>query len=88
MIENKVSQEEIENLLDSSETQEHIFWNKELVVSYRLPCGFTILGRAACVDPSNFNLNLGRDIARENAIDQLWQLQGYRLQLKLAGENL
>lgn len=83
---NKVTVEQIEGLINSAETLEHIFWGKELLVSYKLPSGFTVTGRAACVDPDNFNLDIGRDIARENALNQLWALEGYVLQLKLAGQ--
>jgi len=81
-----ISQKRIDALLDQAETQEHIFWNKELVVSYRLPSGFTVLGRGACVDPKNFDINMGRKVAREMAAHKLWQLEGYRLQLSMAGE--
>lgn len=80
---NSVTQDQINVLLDSADTQEHIFFGKELAVSYRLPCGFTILGRAACVDPANFDLEKGRKYARESAENQLWQLEGYRLQIEL-----
>ncbi len=81
----KVTQERIDQLLDSAETQECVFWDKELVVSYKIESGFTLLGRAPCVDPKNFDLEIGRKIAREKVEDQLWQLEGYRLQLALAG---
>lgn len=80
---NRVTQAEIDALLDAAETQEVIFWDKELVVSYRLPCGFTISGRGACIDPANFDIEIGRKVARENAAHQLWQLEGYRKQLEL-----
>ncbi len=80
---NSVTQEQINSLLDTADTQEHIFWGKELVVSYRLPNGFTVTGRAACVDPANFDLEIGRKIARESVEHQLWQLEGYRLQIEL-----
>lgn len=86
MSNNRVTQEEIDALLDASETQEHIFWDKELIVSYKLPSGFTIAGRAACIDPANFDLEIGRKVARENAEHQLWQLEGYRKQLELANQ--
>lgn len=82
---NKVTQQQIDRLLDSAETQEHIFWDKELVVSYKLPSEFTVSGRGACVDPANFDLEIGRRVAREDAANKLWQLEGYVLQLKLAG---
>lgn len=82
---NKITKEQIEILLDNAQTQEAVFWDKELVVSYKLESGFTVLGRGACVDPNNFDLDLGRKIAREDAENKLWQLEGYRLQLRLAG---
>lgn len=82
---NSVTKEHIDRLLDASETQEHVFWGKELIVSYRLPNGFTIAGRAACVDPTNFDLEKGRAIARKDAERQLWELEGYLLQHRIAG---
>ncbi|MFN6572407.1 Gp49 family protein [Dendronalium sp. ChiSLP03b] len=80
---NRVTPEQIASLLDSAETQEHVFWGKELVVSFKLPSGFTICGRGACVDPANFNIEIGRKVAREDAENQLWQLEGYLLQNRL-----
>lgn len=82
---NSVSQEQIDALLDNAQSQEHIFWDKELVVSYKLESGFTVTGRGACVDPANFDLEIGRRVARNDAASQLWQLEGYRLQLSLIG---
>ena len=80
---NVVTQAEIDALLDAAETQEHIFWDKELVVSYKLPNGFTISGRGACIAPANFDIEVGRRVAREQAANQLWMLEGYRKQLEL-----
>lgn len=85
---NSITQKHIDVLLGDSETEEHVFWEKELIVSYKLPNGFTISGRAACVDPKNFNLEIGRKIARENAEHQLWQLEGYLLQEKIYSDFL
>lgn len=82
---NKITEKHIKSLLDNAETQEVVFWNKELVVSFKLESGFTVLGRGVCVDPANFNLEVGRKVARENAENKLWELEGYRLQLILAG---
>ncbi|XAI95086.1 hypothetical protein [Leptolyngbya phage Lbo-JY12] len=85
---NKVTFEQVEALLDSCEVQEAIFWDKELVVSYRLPNGFTVLGRGACVDPKNFDIEIGRTVARQQASDVVWLLLGYELQNKLHNEGL
>lgn len=80
---NRVTQEHINALLNSAEIQEHVFWEKELVVSYKLPSGFTVTGRAACVDPANFSFEIGRSIAREDVENQLWKLEGYLKQIEL-----
>lgn len=81
---NKVTAEQIDSLIDNAETEEHIFWRKELVVSYLLQSGFTVSGRAACVDPENFDIVLGRSLAAKDAKSKLWQLEGYLLQNRLS----
>ncbi len=85
---NKVTQEMINALLDSAEVEEHVFWGKELIVSYKLVDrgGFTVTGRGACVDPANFDLEIGRQVARQDAENKLWQLEGYLLSVKLASK--
>lgn len=82
---NTVTSEQITALLDEAETQEVVFFEKDLNVCYRLKSGFTVIGRAACVDPANFDIGIGRDIAREDAISKLWLLEGYLLQNRLFG---
>ena len=45
--------------------------------------GFTVTGESACASPENFDAELGRRIARENAVQKLWPLMGYELKSKL-----
>jgi hypothetical protein len=47
--------------------------------------GFTVVGKSAPASPANFNLELGRKFAREDAVRQLWPLLGYALCDKQAG---
>lgn len=47
--------------------------------------GFTVTGESACASPANFNAEIGRRIARENAVANVWPLMGYALKNKLAG---
>lgn len=49
--------------------------------------GFTVTGEAACASPENFNPEIGRKIARENAINKVWPLMGYELRSKLAAQQ-
>lgn len=41
--------------------------------------GFVIVGKSACVDSANFNEAIGRQLAREDAIKQVWPYLGFRL---------
>ncbi|MDF8330579.1 Gp49 family protein [Aeromonas salmonicida] len=45
--------------------------------------GFTVTGESACASPENFSAELGRKIARENAINKVWMLEGYLLKQQL-----
>ncbi|KIQ21553.1 Gp49 family protein [Xanthomonas campestris] len=48
--------------------------------------GFTVTGESACASPENFDAELGRKIARQNAVAKIWPLLGFRLRDKLAAE--
>lgn len=45
--------------------------------------GFTVTGESACASPENFDAEVGRRIARENAKQKMWPLLGYELKTKL-----
>lgn len=46
--------------------------------------GYTLVGKSACASPENFDLEIGGKIARANAREQIWALEGYLLKSKLA----
>jgi hypothetical protein len=46
--------------------------------------GYTVTGESACAAPKNFDAELGRKIARQNAVNKIWPLMGYELRSKLA----
>jgi hypothetical protein len=45
--------------------------------------GFTVTGESACASPENFDAEIGRKIARENAVQKIWPLMGYELKQRL-----
>lgn len=49
--------------------------------------GFTVTGESACASPENFDAGIGRQIARGNAIQKIWPLEGYLLKQKLSESN-
>lgn len=64
--------------------QYHVFECSCLTVCcMTLRNGFTVTGESACASPENFNVELGRKIARENARNKIWQLEGYLLKQRL-----
>jgi Phage protein (N4 Gp49/phage Sf6 gene 66) family len=46
--------------------------------------GFTVAGESACASPENFDAEVGRKIARQNAVQKIWPLMGYELKCRLA----
>lgn len=48
--------------------------------------GFTVTGESACASPENFDAELGRKIARQNAVAKVWPLMGYELKERLHRE--
>lgn len=50
--------------------------------------GFTVTGESACANPENFDADLGRKTARENAVNKIWALEGYLLKEALYVESV
>ena len=71
--------------------------NSGIVVGYKYPgpldlltfCvlvlknGFTVTGESACASPENFDAEVGKKIARANAVNKIWPLEGYLLKERL-----
>lgn len=53
------------------------------VCELTLANGFRVTGTSACASPLNFDADIGRDIARKNAREKVWELLGYELKSKL-----
>jgi hypothetical protein len=45
--------------------------------------GFNVVGQSACIDPAAFDEAFGRKIAHDDAVNKVWQLEGYLLNYKL-----
>ncbi|MGV8917825.1 MAG: Gp49 family protein [Pseudomonas sp.] len=48
--------------------------------------GFTVTGESACVSATNFDAEIGKKVARQNAITKIWPLMGYELTQRLSGQ--
>jgi hypothetical protein len=49
------------------------------ICNITLDNGYSVRGESACVDPANFNQEIGRHYAEKQAIDKLWPLFGFLL---------
>ncbi len=81
----RVTPEHIEDVIVSE--QYHVFEGTTFTSCLlTLKNGFTVHGESACASPENFDADLGRKIARDNAKNKIWMLEGYALRERLYNE--
>lgn len=49
-------------------------------VTVRMKNGFTLRESTTCVDPANYDENIGKEICLKRIENQMWFLLGYQLQ--------
>ena len=82
----RVTPEHLESVIVSE--QYHVFDSTTFTSCLlTLKNGYTVLGESACASPENFNAELGRKIARSNAVNKIWALEGYLLRERLHAEK-
>ena len=65
--------------------QYHVFPGTTMTVcALTLRNGYIVTGESAAASPENFDQTIGRKIARDNARNKIWALEGYLLREKLA----
>lgn len=84
----RIAPNDIDNVIVG--TEYHHFAPTTTVCCLTLLNGFTVIGHSACVSPENYNEGLGREIAFDNARDQVGQLEGYLLaqQINVGGRSM
>lgn len=80
---NRVSLDSIKDKIS-----ERVFMHPEMeptmtVCFLKMSNGFIVIGKAAPADPANFNAELGEQFAFEDAVRQIWPLEGYALRQRL-----
>ena len=64
--------------------QYHVFPGTTLTVCcLTLANGFTVTGQSAAASPENFDRVIGQKVARADAREKVWQLEGYLLRERL-----
>lgn len=89
MVERKncVTQAQINELMANAVVDARTVFDKCNQVTVRLENGFTISEASGCVDPSNYDFEIGKMICLGRIENKLWELEGYALQKKLYEED-
>ena len=66
----------LKNLIEREDYSRHES-STTTVCFLTLKSGFVVTGQSACIDPANFNEEIGQRCAYDNAFDKLWELEGY-----------
>lgn len=77
--------EQLDELIANSEIEFIRVFETSTIAAVRLSNGFTLIGHSACVSPEMFNKEIGEKIALDNAKQQLWSLEGYKLKSEMVG---
>ena len=56
---------------------------KTTICCLTLENGFEVIGKSGVVNPEKYNQELGEQISKKRAVDQIWLIEGYLLQEKL-----
>lgn len=84
---NTVTQEEVNrNMQDVLVKTVEEFGKPTTYVTVRMENGFTLRESTTCVDPSNYDENIGKEVCLKRIEDKIWFLLGYTLQSKLASK--
>lgn len=80
-----VTKEQIQEIMENSEFEVfHKVFDKQCLVVAKLPNGFTVVGESACVDPNNYDEEIGFNLAKSRIENKIWELEGYKLQNTLS----
>jgi hypothetical protein len=66
-------------------SEEYVVLDNVLTICIlKMKNGFFVVGESAPASPANFDPELGKKFSYENAIRQLWKLEGYSLRDQLS----
>jgi hypothetical protein len=66
----------------------HVFPGTTMTVcALTLRNGFQVIGESGAASPENFDAAIGRRIARDNARNKIWALEGYLLKTLLSNKE-
>lgn len=79
-----MTQNEIDELIQRSTISAETKFEKTTIVTCQLQNGFIIVESSSCVDPVNYDFEIGYNICIDRIKNKLWELEGYCLQKSLS----
>lgn len=79
----EITEEYITSIMDESEFEVFTSFDKCTIVSCRLPNGFVITEYSACVNPENYDEEVGANICYDKIANKIRELEAYRLHQEL-----
>jgi hypothetical protein len=73
-VKTKLTLEDITALIDH---EQFVLAETLTICVLKLTNGGQVTGQSNCIDPANFDVEIGREYARKDAIDKIWELEGY-----------
>ena len=77
---NTVTSEHVEEILRKSGWHFDTKFGKTTICTCVLPNGFIIVEASSCVDPANYDQEIGQSICVDRVRNKVWELEGYVLQ--------
>lgn len=80
---NTIEEHNVNDFVSSIEFQK--WGDKTTIAMATLANGFIICESSSCVDPANFNMDIGINICREHIYNEVWKFLGFLLQCGVKG---
>lgn len=80
---NTIEEQNVNDFIKSYDVSQ--WGDKTTVVHATLANGFILTESSSCVDPANFNLDIGAGICKDKIRNRLWGMLGFLLQTALKG---
>jgi hypothetical protein len=75
-----VTQDRIEKIVNQADVECLTMGEKTTVVKMVTNTGFVLIESSSCVDPVNYDEEIGRNVCMDRIKNKLWELEGYLLQ--------
>jgi hypothetical protein len=74
----KLTEDHINYLFEQGTMEAQTVGEKTTVAVWTAPNGFTIVESSSCIDPVNYDFDMGKAICMKRIRDRLWELEGYK----------